>query len=72
MTDTHSAGAVRPERLTIQEYAPYIGVAVQTAYQWRSKGIGPRTYKLGNRVHADKADLDLWLVQQKAATLAGA
>ena len=71
MTDSHQSGRVLPDRMTIREYAPYIGVAVQTAYQYRSKGFGPRTYRLGNRVYADRADLDLWLAQQKAATLAG-
>jgi len=59
------------ERLSIQQYAPYIGVSVQTAYQWRSAGVGPRSYKLGRRVYADRADLDRWLDEQKVRSARG-
>lgn len=76
MTTTHAAAVhadARPaERMPLREYAPYLGISVQTAYQWRTAGIGPRSYKLGRRVYADRADLDHWLEEQKARTARGA
>lgn len=67
MTTSHTA----PDRLPLKGnhgYAAYIGISEATAYTWRSRGLGPRTYRVGNKVYADRVDLDAWLNEQKAAT----
>lgn len=71
MTSTH-VDAVRTDRLSVPQYAEYLGISVTTAYKWRTAGIGPQTYRIGNRVYADRADLDSWIEQQKTRTARGA
>ncbi|MET8653057.1 helix-turn-helix transcriptional regulator [Nocardia aurea] len=68
MTEKHTAGRAYPDRLPIAEYAPYCGVSVPTAYTWRYRGLGPKSYRIGNKVYADRVDLDQWLAEQKAST----
>lgn len=74
MTDQHAAGHIYPNRLSTKDAAEYLEgfVAEQTLKNMRARGIGPRSYRLGRHVVYDRADLDLWVAQQKAATLVGA
>ncbi|MBA2626076.1 MAG: helix-turn-helix domain-containing protein [Acidimicrobiia bacterium] len=46
-----------------QELAEYLGgmVPVRSIYAWRSRGEGPRAYRVGRRVLFKKADVDAWL-----------
>ncbi|WP_051029098.1 helix-turn-helix transcriptional regulator [Nocardia takedensis] len=72
MTSQHTAGRIHSDRLTLPEAAEYLGFSRGTLYNFRHYGTGPRSYKIGNRLVYDRADLDLWIAQQKAATLVGA
>ena len=49
-----------------QELHEYLGkrIPVRTIYGWRSKGEGPRGYKVGRHVLYKKADVDRWLEGQ--------
>lgn len=49
---------------TTEEVAEYLGVPVQTLYQWRLKGIGPRGSRVGRHIRWDWADVDSWLEEQ--------
>ncbi len=56
--------APAPEILTIQQVAEVTGLAVQTHYNMRSKGEGPRTWLLRGRVRCYRSDLDAWMREQ--------
>ena len=47
--------------LTLPEVAEYIGVPLQTIYQWRSRGEGPRGIRCGKHVRVRRDYLEAWL-----------
>lgn len=47
--------------LRVAEAADYVGVAVASLYCYRSRGVGPRSLKVGGRVLYRRADLDEWV-----------
>jgi predicted DNA-binding transcriptional regulator AlpA len=50
------------ERLwTIQDASQFLNVPVNTLYQWRVTGDGPRAFKLGKHLRYDPADIRSWL-----------
>lgn len=46
---------------SIQDLADYLGVPVQTVYQWRMKDYGPRGVKVGKHVRFRPAEVERWL-----------
>lgn len=46
---------------SIQETSEYLSVPVNTLYQWRATGDGPKAYKLGKHLRYDPADIRAWL-----------
>ncbi|CKH13003.1 helix-turn-helix domain-containing protein [Mycolicibacterium smegmatis] len=58
--------------LTTMEVSELLGVPEPTLRWWRYEGRGPRCYRLGGRkVVYDRADLERWVEEQKAATVRG-
>jgi predicted DNA-binding transcriptional regulator AlpA len=51
--------------LTINEAAEFLRTPVATLRWWRSKGIGPRSFKIGRRVFYWLSDLTAWLDEQR-------
>lgn len=50
------------ERLmTVEEVAEYLGVPVNTLYQWRHKGTGPTAFRVGRFLRYDPANVRAWL-----------
>ncbi|MCZ2850014.1 helix-turn-helix transcriptional regulator [Modestobacter sp. VKM Ac-2978] len=47
--------------LSAQDVATYLGVPVQTLYQWRVRGIAPRAVKVGRHLRFHRSDLDAWV-----------
>ena len=49
-----------------QELHEFLGglVPVRTIYGWRTKGEGPKAYKVGKRVLYRRADVEAWLERQ--------
>lgn len=47
--------------LSPEELAEYLGIPVATIYQWRHKGTGPRSMKVGRHVRYRHSDVDVWL-----------
>lgn len=45
---------------TVQDVADYLGVPVQTIYQWRHRGYGPRGRKIGRHVRYKPDDVLKW------------
>ena len=50
--------------LSVPEVAAYLGVPVNTVYQWRSRQCGPRGVKVGRHVRFRQADVEAWLDRQ--------
>ena len=49
------------ERLwTPEDLADYLGIPVQTLYQWRRKGTGPRGRRVGRHLRYDPTVVRHW------------
>lgn len=56
----------------VKAAAAFLGIAEGTLRYWRSVGDeGPPSFKIGRKVFYDRAELDRWIAQQKAATMRG-
>jgi excisionase family DNA binding protein len=42
----------------------YLGVPVKTLYEWRYRGIGPPSYRVGRHIRYRKAEVDAWLAER--------
>ena len=49
---------------SIEAFAAELDVPVRTVYAWRSKGLGPRGYKIGRHVRFRRSDVEAWLERQ--------
>lgn len=47
--------------LSPTEICQELQIPLQTFYQWRVKGIGPRAYRFGRHLRIDRRDFDEWL-----------
>ena len=54
--------------LTLPQVADHLGVPLQTVYQWRTRGEGPRGIKVGRHVRVRRSDLNAWLDQHADPT----
>ncbi len=44
-----------------KELATFLGVPVQTVYEWNHTGAGPRYSRFGKHVRYARADVEAWL-----------
>jgi excisionase family DNA binding protein len=51
---------------TTEEVGEYLQVPVGTLYQWRCRGTGPRSYKIGRHIRYQAADVYAWRDQRAA------
>ena len=49
----------------VEELAEYLGVPVQTIYDWRLSGKAPRAFKLGKHLRFALSDVRDWLDAQR-------
>ncbi|MEU6160751.1 helix-turn-helix domain-containing protein [Streptomyces sp. NPDC047130] len=47
--------------LTPMDLADLVGVPLETVYQWRRKGTGPRGFRVGRHLRFDPEDVRLWV-----------
>jgi hypothetical protein len=69
MTEQGAAEEVAGKRLAEslwwpQQVAEFLGVTTSTLDQWRSRGKGPRYYKVGKHARYDPYDLRLFLLSK--------
>jgi excisionase family DNA binding protein len=57
--------------MTTDEVAELTRIPEATLRYYRYLGTGPRSYKLGRKVLYDRADVEKWIAEQKAATSSG-
>jgi len=50
--------------MTIHDLSDYLGIPVNTLYQWRSKHYGPRGVRMGRYVRYRPKDVEAWLDDQ--------
>lgn len=53
--------------LSISELAAHLHVPVQTMYDLRSQGRGPRGFRVGRELRFRVAEVDAWLARLEAA-----
>lgn len=47
-----------------EEVSAYLQVPLNTVYQWRRKGVGPRAVRIGRHLRYRWSDVDSWVEQQ--------
>lgn len=47
-----------------KEVANFLGIPVQTIYQWRRKGYGPPGRRIGKHVRYVPGDVEQWVTAQ--------
>jgi excisionase family DNA binding protein len=58
-------GTAMDKLWTPQELADFLGVPLQTVYQWRSKRRGPRGIRVGRHIRYRPATVTRWLDEQQ-------
>jgi len=53
--------------LTLSQLAAHLSVGVQTLYDLRSKGRGPRGFRVGRELRFRRCEVDAWLARLEAA-----
>jgi excisionase family DNA binding protein len=56
--------------LSLSELAARLGVSVQTIYDLRSQGRGPRGFRVGRELRFRAGEIDTWLVRMEEADAA--
>ena len=64
-TTTHPEPGLGPV-LTLAQLAAQLGVSVQTLYDLRSQGRGPRGFRVGRELRFRVGEVDAWLAQLEA------
>lgn len=57
-----------PRLLSMQELSDWLQVPIKTLYDWRHKGEGPPTIRVGRHLRFDPADIADWLNARKQAS----
>ena len=50
--------------LSPEELSRELGIPLGTIYRWRSRGGGPRGFKVGRHVRYRRSDVEAWLETQ--------
>lgn len=58
----------KDELLGVDEAAAVLRVAPATLFNWRSRGEGPLSFKVGRLVRYRREELERWLKAQERAT----
>ena len=64
-TTTHPEMALGPV-LSLSQLAAQLGVSVQTLYDMRCQGRGPRGFRVGRELRFRVSEVDAWLAQMEA------
>ena len=66
MTTTTTSDMGLGPVLTLSQLAGQLGVSVQTLYDLRSQGRGPRGFRVGRELRFRVTEVDAWLAQLEA------
>lgn len=59
-----TTAATNTRTWTVNDVADFLGVPVQTLYQWRSHRCGPPAYRVGKHLRYLPAEVMDWLREQ--------
>lgn len=48
-----------------KDVAAYLNIPLQTLYQWRVRGYGPPSVRIGKHVRYRPADVEQWIADQQ-------
>ncbi|WP_239159985.1 helix-turn-helix domain-containing protein [Virgisporangium ochraceum] len=51
---------------TVEDVSAFLGVPVNTLYQWRHRRTGPRASRVGRHLRYDPADVRAWFSERAA------
>lgn len=51
---------------SIKDVSEFLGIPVQTLYQWWHQGTGPKAYPCGKRLRYSPAEVHRWLIEEAA------
>jgi excisionase family DNA binding protein len=51
--------------LTPDQLSDWLQVPKQTVYRWRTRGDGPRGFRVGKHLRFDRGDVEQWLMTQR-------
>lgn len=61
-------GGTMEKLLSVEDVADFLGVPVNTLYQWRHKGTGPTAFRVGRFLRYDPAEVRAWLTTNAEVT----
>lgn len=50
---------------TVEDVSEFLGVPVNTLYQWRTKGYGPTGMRIGRYVRYRREDVMAWVAERE-------
>ncbi len=50
-----------PDLITIRELSVLLQIPVSTLYEWRTKGVGPTSVKIGKHLRYPRFAVEAWL-----------
>ena len=59
--DTDARPATAPATMTLAELAAFLAVSPQALYDLRSKGRGPRGFRVGRHLRFRAAEIEAWI-----------
>jgi excisionase family DNA binding protein len=65
------SGVAPPRLLSIEDLADLLQVPKTTIYEWRYRGEGPRSIRVGKYVRFHPDDVAIWVEAQRASSLTG-
>lgn len=64
MTQPVDDAAARERLLSAEEVSEFLQIPLQTLYQWRVKGAGPKCARVGRHLRYRQSDVDAWVESQ--------
>lgn len=66
MSSTRRTKAETDRLWSTLETSAYLGIPVNTLYQWRRRGLGPASFRIGRHARYDPDDVKRWLATRAA------
>jgi excisionase family DNA binding protein len=66
-SEAQEVGVARAERqrlISPADLAEFLGVPVRTVYGWQTRGIGPRSFRVGRHTRYRHEDIEAWLAER--------
>ena len=58
---------MRPDLISIEQFAKEMGVTVATARHWRAHDRAPHFFRVGKPIYTTRPDIEAWLEAKREA-----